>query len=114
MNGFGIDEAGIMQMLAFAAYFGRGFVACWSLAMVGLALFAVILGLRELVLRAAVSGVVAWMFALIGCFLQPDFLAPNEGFFVDRVTTVVMVAVALPLWMLVYGLKLLRDRQRKA
>jgi zinc transporter ZupT len=70
--------------------------------------------LRDLTIRASVSGMAAWVFALIGCFLQPGFASPTEGFFIDRVTAVVMVAVALPLWVLVYGLKLVRDRRRRA
>jgi hypothetical protein len=106
-----IEWPEIVQILAYAALVSRGFLAIWSLVMAGLALLAAVAGARGLVLRACASGIPAWIFGVGGCLLQPDGLPPNYGFLVDRLTVVVMLAVALPLWVLVYVLNMRRGRR---
>ena len=71
-----IGQIDLVQMLAFAAYLSRGLLALWSLIMAGATLFAVIVGVRGLMLRATMTGIVAWVLSLAGCLLQPG---PSEG-----------------------------------
>ena len=111
MSGFAIGWSEVVEILKLAAYFGRDFLALLTLAMAGLALFAVVLRSRELAARTIVSGTFVWPISFASFLFPSDFAPSDRGFLFDNGITFAILATALGLWVVVYALLFLRAWQ---